>query len=180
MAELALRNGYIVVPAHMRKGFSAKREKGEEPKDPKRVPHSYFVTPTIRECLEALLRLSAAENAPLDGGPSPLVWGDGQALSVRSYQVRLKLWAREAGLPGGVSPHWLRHTRAMNMIRRSRSANPLKVAQLALGHASLSSTGIYTQMSREEFERDLLAIDGKRLSRKAAVAAAQGSQGVLL
>ena len=51
----------------------------------------------------------------------------------------------------------------MNIIRRSRGNNPLKVAQLALGHASIASTGIYTQMSREEYTRELQNVAGGRM-----------------
>lgn len=164
-AEQALATGWLVVPAAQRKG--GKRG------------HEYAVTQSVLECLQALLALQAQESAPIDGAaPAPLVWGrDGAALSVRSYQARMKHWARVAGLDLRASPHWLRHSRGVNVIRRSRSANPLKVAQLALGHASISSTGIYTQMARDEFVRDLQVIDGARMSRAAArrLAAGQGA-----
>jgi len=168
-AESALSTGWVVVPACHRKG----KKKG----------HEYMVTHTVRECLEALLRLQRQEQQPIDGGaPAPLVWGrEGAPLSVRAYQVRVKSWGLLAGLDPRISPHWLRHTRGVNIIRRSRSANPLKVAQLALGHSSIASTGIYTQMERDELALDLQQIDGARLSRRAAVAAAAGgAQGVLL
>ncbi|MBY0234736.1 MAG: hypothetical protein K2W93_07140, partial [Burkholderiaceae bacterium] len=54
------------------------------------------------------------------------------------------------------------------ILRRSRGKAPLKVVQQALGHASLASTGIYTQMSREEFMAECQQVDPGRLSKKAA------------
>lgn len=161
-AEAALSSGWLVVPASQRKGG----KKGQE----------YLVTHSVRECLQALLALQREQMPPADlvDGPAPLVWGrEGQRLSVRSYQARLAYWAELAGLGLKVSPHWMRHTRGMNIIRRSRSPNPLKVVQQALGHASIASTGIYTGMSREEYARDLQVVDGARLSKRAAARQAQ-------
>lgn len=162
MAEQALATGWIVVPRHMRKG--------------KRCGHEYAVTQSVREALRALLEINRRE-APLvviDGGADlPLIWGrDGQRLSVRSYQARIKHWGRVAGLAEGISPHWLRHTRGVRIIHRSKGANPLKTVQLALGHANLGTTGIYTQMARHELALELQAVDGKRMPRKEAVRAA--------
>lgn len=163
-AEAALASGWLVVPPAQRKGG----KRGQE----------YPVTQTVREGLQQLLKMQREQQPPADlEGPAPLVWGrDGQRLSVRSYQARVAHWAQVAGLGLKVSPHWLRHTRGMNIIRRSRSSNPLKVAQMALGHASLASTGIYTEMAREEYVRDLQGIDGARLSKAAARAQAQGAR----
>jgi site-specific recombinase XerC len=159
-AEDALRTGWLVVLPWQRKG----RAKGQE----------YAVMPSVRACLEALLAMQRAVVPPSDlEGPAPLVWGrEGQRLSVRSYQARVQHWADAAGLGLKVSPHWLRHTRGMNIMRRSRSTNALKVAQRALGHASLASTGMYLEMDREEYTRELQACDTARMGKRAAVALA--------
>lgn len=159
-----------------------------------RHSNEYMVTAPLRAHLVALLRLSdeqAEQLAPrgaadlglpvLDGvevtppapGLQPLVWGRNLAgvagpLSVRSYEARIKLWAAAAGLDTRISPHWLRHTRGMNIIRRSRGADALRVAQLALGHRSIRSTGVYTQMAREEFEAAIHLVDGGRVPRRVA------------
>jgi site-specific recombinase XerC len=160
-AEAALRTGWLVAFAWQRKG----RKVGQE----------YRVTVSVAECLTALLKLQREQPAPLDlDGPAPLVWGrDCKRLSVRSYQDRLRHWAREAGFGMAVSPHWLRHTRGMNIVRRHRGGDALKVAQRALGHASLASTGIYLDMDREDYARSLEMVDTARLSQRAARALAQ-------
>lgn len=159
-ARSALQSGWLVMLPCQRKGG--------------KCGHEYVVTEVVQDCLQALLVFHGQMAPPeYSSDHSPLLWGrNGQRLSVRSYQARLQHWAQEAGLGLAVSPHWLRHTRGMNILRRSRAANPLSVVQQALGHVSISSTGVYTKMCREEYERDLRQIDGQRLTRAAARAQA--------
>lgn len=148
----------------------------------KRKANEYLVTQGLAQHLQALVRISNELGAGVDlpdGQEQPLVWGRdiaGRAcpLSVRSYQLRVKHWTQVAGLDDRISPHWLRHTRAMNIMRRSRGSNPLKVCQLALNHANLSSTGVYQQLSREEFEAELRAVDGGRMPKRQAVRLLEG------
>ena len=151
----------------------------------KRRANEYCVTAALRKHLTALVAISHAvadeQGLAVPDEGQPLVWGRdiaGRAgpLSVRSYEARLKHWAEVAGLDPRLSPHWLRHTRGMNVMRRSRGNNPLKVAQIALNHSSLKSTGVYLQMSREEYQREIQAVDGGRLPK--AVARRLALQGV--
>lgn len=167
-AEAALASGWLVVQPWQRKANGKGQRKG----------HSYLVTEPVRQSLQVLLRLQGMERHPLERVPEPpLIWGRaGAPLSVRSYQARIAEWAREAQLPFKVSPHWLRHSRGVNIIRRSRAANPMKVVQVALGHASMATSGIYTQMSREEYVQALQATAGGRVPRKQAVAQAEAMQ----
>lgn len=147
-------------------------------------PNEYMVTAKLRQHLTALCKLSDELGAGLELPPEgqPLVWGRDVAgragpLSVRSYEARLKVWALAAGIDARVSPHWLRHTRGMNIMRRSRGDNPLKVAQVALCHSSLKSTGIYLQLSREEYEREIQAVDGGRVPKRVARRMAEVAHG---
>lgn len=148
----------------------------------KRRANEYLVTQRLRVHLQALVDLSdeLAPGMALEGDQEqPLVWGRdiacrACALSVRSYELRMKHWAQMAGLDPRISPHWLRHTRAMNIMRRSRGDNPLKVCQLALNHANMASTGVYLQMSREEYELDLQQLEGGRVPKQVARALMAG------
>ena len=171
-AERALATGWLVVTKGQRKG--------------KRHGHEYMVTEPVRRCLVALVEFHGELSPALVHAPEavpPLLWGRcgvvkgkvlAEHMSVRSFQARMKHWGALAGLPEGVSPHWLRHTRGVNIIRRCRGNNPLKVAQMALGHETISSTGIYTQMSREEFSRELQNVAGGRVRQRDARAMGAG------
>lgn len=145
--------------------------------------NEYLVTEQLRVHLVALVRFAALlgngeVSAAGAAGERPLVPGrDGLHMTPRAYQLRMKLWAKEAGLDPRLSPHWCRHSRGMNIIRRSRAETPghaLQVAQAALGHVSLKSTGVYLQLSREELAELLQAVDaaGGRLSKAQARRAA--------
>lgn len=48
--------------------------------------------------------------------------------------------AERAGIPGNVSPHWLRHAHASHSIERGC---PIHLTQQTLGHSSLQTTGRY-------------------------------------
>lgn len=145
-AEAALSTDYIFIPRERRKG--GKRD------------HRVFVTQTVRDCLRELLDVGRAMGVAGDG---PLmVSRKHRAMSVRAFQYALTEWAQRAGILHEVTPHWLRHTRAMNILRRSSAREPLRLVQAALGHANLSSTGVYTRVSREELEAELAAVDGRK------------------
>lgn len=147
----------------------------------KRKANEYCVTEMLRVHLLALIRIShemAAGRTLEEGEEQPLIWGrEGEAthLSVRSYEARLKHWVQVAGLDERITPHALRHTRAMNILQNSRAKLPLKVVQIALNHASLRSTSMYLHMSREEMAADLAQVDGRgRLHKAQAVRMAEG------
>ncbi|MGE0350931.1 tyrosine-type recombinase/integrase [Hydrogenophaga sp.] len=158
---LALRVGWLVSRPEDCKG-----KRGNE----------YAVTMPLRTHLQALLSL-ADRQYDGNGRPEPLVPGRfGGHLTPRSYELRMKHWIREAGLDERASPHWMRHSRGMNIVRRSRAQSPgmaMKVAQAALGHASLKSTGVYLNLSREELAAELQAVDGGRLKKRQARALAE-------
>lgn len=165
LVRLALRTGWLVSLKENCKG--------------KRHANEYLVTQPLRRHLEALLALSdevlqelpATVARPLQ---QPLVWGrlaNGAvtALSVRSYEDRLKLWVGAANLDPRCSPHWLRHTRAMNIMRNTRARkDAIRVVKLALNHSSIRSTGVYTGMCREEYEEAIRFVDGGRVPRRVA------------
>lgn len=59
---------------------------------------------------------------------------------------RLKKYVKAAGLPDQVTPHTLRHSIAVHYLINGA---PITFVQRLLGHASLATTGIYTQLADE-------------------------------
>jgi integrase/recombinase XerC/integrase/recombinase XerD len=67
----------------------------------------------------------------------------GRPLGTSDVRRRLRMWALRAGLPAGYSPHALRHSFATHLLDGGAD---LRSIQELLGHASVSSTQIYTRV----------------------------------
>jgi integrase/recombinase XerC len=67
----------------------------------------------------------------------------GRRLAPREVQRRIKRWAAAAGLEVDVHPHMLRHSFASHLLQ---SSGDLRAVQEMLGHASISSTQVYTHL----------------------------------
>ena len=67
----------------------------------------------------------------------------GARLTPRSVQLRLNRWALQAGLGQHVHPHMLRHAFATHVLQ---SSGDLRAVQEMLGHASISTTQVYTHL----------------------------------
>ena len=67
----------------------------------------------------------------------------GRRISPRMVQKRVNEWAKRQGTPTNVHPHMLRHSFATHVLESSRN---LRAVQEMLGHASLSTTQVYTNL----------------------------------
>jgi len=78
----------------------------------------------------------------------------GGRLTVRSVQSIVQEYANGVGVDKKVHPHMLRHTFATHLLDGGAD---LRVVQELLGHASLSSTQIYTHVSKIQAKKVYMA-----------------------
>ncbi len=71
----------------------------------------------------------------------------GNRIVERRIQYLIKKYAAKAGIKGRVHPHVLRHTFATHMLDGGAD---LRVVQELLGHSNLSSTQVYTHVTRSQ------------------------------
>ncbi|UCD53772.1 MAG: tyrosine-type recombinase/integrase, partial [Dehalococcoidia bacterium] len=79
---------------------------------------------------------------------------DGERLVERSVQRLLEKYAKIAGIEKRVYPHMLRHTFATHLLDGGAD---LRVVQELLGHANLSTTQIYTHVTKSQARKVYLS-----------------------
>lgn len=108
------------------------------------VPVGRIAAEALLEWRKARIQFASFEE------PHVFVSNRGKPISPRTIQARVRYWAKRQGMPQSVYPHLLRHSFASHMLE---SSSDLRGVQELLGHASISTTQIYTHLDFQHLAR---------------------------
>ncbi len=110
------------------------------------VPMGEAAIATVREYL------ARARPSLLKGRDSELLFISSQRrrMTRQTFWERIKSYTTKAGIEKTVSPHTLRHSFATHLLDNGAD---LRAVQAMLGHSDISTTQIYTHVSRERLKK---------------------------
>ena len=95
--------------------------------------------------LERYLRQARPELAGHDPVEALFLSRRGEGMTRHNFWHLIKRYARQAGIAASLSPHTLRHAFATHLLEHGAD---LRAVQMLLGHRDLSTTQIYTHVTR--------------------------------
>lgn len=101
------------------------------------------------EWISQYLRRARGELIGKRSSEAVFVTGRGGPLTRQAFWHNIKRYAARAGIATHLSPHTLRHAFATHLLNHGAD---LRVVQMLLGHADLSTTQIYTQVARARLQ----------------------------
>jgi integrase/recombinase XerC len=101
------------------------------------VPVGRKARSALRQWMERRVVLVGADERAV------FVSKQGERISPRAVEARLRAWGIKQGLSSGLHPHKLRHSFASHLLE---SSGNLRAVQELLGHADISTTQVYTHL----------------------------------
>lgn len=102
-----------------------------------------------RDWLDRYLQQARAALLAGRAADAVFVTRQGTAMSRQMFWKLIKRYATVAGITAPLSPHGLRHAFATHLLNHGAD---LRVVQMLLGHADISTTQIYTHVARERLK----------------------------
>lgn len=99
--------------------------------------------------LERFMRTGRVEILGARVADALFVTGRGAAMSRQMFWNLVRKYALTAGIRAALSPHTMRHAFATHLLNHGAD---LRVVQMLLGHADISTTQIYTHVARERLK----------------------------
>jgi len=107
-----------------------------------------YMHPAAKEALANYVSRARNKMKPRKGEEALFISRRGERLTRQWVWAMLKTWAQKAGIdPQRTTPHVLRHSFATHMLRRGA---PLRHVQELLGHASITTTQVYTHLTQDQ------------------------------
>jgi integrase/recombinase XerD len=135
--------GLRLQDVNLERGFVVVLGKGSKERA---VPLGEVASARLKEYLER------ARPLLLKGQSSDAVFVSSRRRQItrQMFWERMKHYVRKAGITRNVSPHTLRHSFATHLLDNGAD---LRAVQAMLGHSDISTTQIYTHVSRERLKR---------------------------
>jgi integrase/recombinase XerD len=111
------------------------------------------LTPLGQEAVEWIERYQSSARGALLGAKKSdalFITARGGPMTRQAFWGLVKRYAVVAHIKSAISPHTLRHAFATHLINHGAD---LRVVQLLLGHADISTTQIYTHVARERLKQ---------------------------
>jgi integrase/recombinase XerD len=111
------------------------------------------LTPLGQEAIDWIVRYQKGARGELLGAKKSdalFVTARGGSMTRQAFWSLVKRYALIAHIKASISPHTLRHAFATHLINHGAD---LRVVQLLLGHADISTTQIYTHVARERLKQ---------------------------
>jgi len=113
------------------------------------VPIGSYAMAALQEYLHKVRPLFAGRVVDDSQRDALFLSQKGTRLSSRGIRYLVKKYVNKASLQAGISPHSLRHSFATHLLEKGAD---LRCVQELLGHTSLSTTQIYTHISRKRLK----------------------------